>query len=68
MEDPVSAAILDDHMNQLEQEIAKMGFTLTNEVVMREPSIMGNSNSVIHEMMNQDMEKSIKRYTFDVRM
>ena len=68
VEDPVSAAILDDHMNQLEQEIAKMGFTLTNEVVMREPSIMGNSNSVIHEMMNQDMEKSIKRYTFDVRM
>lgn len=68
VEDPVSAKILDEHMNRLEKAVAEKGFSLSNEVVMREPSIMANANPVVNEMLGNDMEKSIKRYTFDVRM
>lgn len=68
VEDPVSAKLLDEHMNRLEAAVAEKGFSLTNEVVMREPSIMAGPNPVVNEMLGNDIEKSIKRYTFDVRM
>ncbi|MGN0368335.1 MAG: flagellar hook-length control protein FliK [Wujia sp.] len=68
VEDEISAKILDEHMNALEQAIAENGFTLTNEVVMREPTLLGGQkNAVVKEMFTEDIEQSVKRYSFDVR-
>ncbi len=67
VEDEESARIIDEHMTMLEKAINESGYSLTNEVVMREPSIGKPSNMVIDEMLNRDMEKSVKRYSFDVR-
>ena len=69
VEDEKSAKLIDEHMTMLEQAIAENGFSLTNEVIMREPSLHADNekNAVIREMFEDDMEKSIKRYSFDVR-
>lgn len=70
VEDEISAKIIDEHMTSLEKAIAENGFSLTNEVITREPTLHADTekNAVIREMFGDDMEKSIKRYSFDVRM
>ena len=70
VEDEESAKIIDAHMTQLEQAIAENGYSLTNEVIMREPTLHPETekNAVVKEMFGDDIEKSVKRYSFDVRM
>lgn len=71
VEDEESAKLIDAHMNQLEQAVAENGYSLTNEVIMREPTLHPETekNAVIKEMFgDDDIEKSVKRYSFDVRM
>ena len=70
VEDEESAKIIDAHMTQLEQAIAENGDSLTNEVIMREPTLHPDTekNAVVKEMFGDDIEKSVKRYSFDVRM
>ena len=70
VEDEESAKIIDAHMTQLEQAIAKNGYSLTNEVIMREPALHPDTekNAVVKEMFGDDIEKSVRRYSFDVRM
>lgn len=70
VEDEESAKLLDAHMTQLSQAIEESGYSLTNEVITREPSIHPDTekNAVIREMFSDDLEKSVKRYSFDVRM
>ncbi|MBR1816844.1 MAG: flagellar hook-length control protein FliK [Lachnospiraceae bacterium] len=68
VEDEESARIIDEHMTMLEQAIKETGHTLSNEVITREPALALPENMVTHEMFGDDMEKSVKRYSFDVRM
>ena len=69
VEDEESAKIIDAHMTQLEQVIAENGYSLTNEVIMREPTLHPETekNAVVKEMFGDDIEKRVKRYSFDVR-
>lgn len=69
VEDEESAKIIDAHMTQLEQAIAENGYSLTNEVIMREPTLHPETekNAVVKEMFVDDIEKRVKRYSFDVR-
>lgn len=69
VEDEESAKIIDAHMTQLEQAIAENGYSLTNEVIMREPTLHPKTekNAVVKEMFGDDIEKRVKRYSFDVR-
>lgn len=68
VEDEISAKIIDEHMSMLEKAIAENGFNLTNEVITREPTLATGPNMAIKEMLGDDLEKSVKRYSFDVRM
>ncbi|MBQ9935856.1 MAG: flagellar hook-length control protein FliK [Lachnospiraceae bacterium] len=68
VEDEISAKIIDEHMSMLEKAIADNGFNLTNEVITREPTLATGPNMVVKEMLGDDLEKSVKRYSFDVRM
>ncbi len=69
VEDEISAKIIDEHMTMLEKSINESGFQLTNEVITREPTLAtSDKNMVVSEMLGNDMEKSVKRYSFDVRM
>lgn len=69
VEDVKSAKLIDEHMTMLEKAVAENGFSLTNEVIMREPALHSadEKNPVIREMFEDDIEKSLKRYSFDVR-
>lgn len=69
VEDEESAKIIDAHMTQLEQAIAENGYSLTNQVIMREPTLHPETekNAVVKEMFGDDIEKRVKRYSFDVR-
>lgn len=67
VEDEMSAKIIDEHMSMLEQAIKENGFNLTNEVITREPALAIEPNMAIKEMLNIDLEKSVKRYSFDMR-
>ncbi|MBE5953592.1 MAG: hypothetical protein E7257_05480 [Lachnospiraceae bacterium] len=68
VEDEISAKIVDEHMTMLEKAIAENGFNLTNEVITREPALATGPNMAVKEMLGDDLEKSVKRYSFDVRM
>lgn len=68
VEDEISAKIIDEHMTMLEKAINENGFNLTNEVITREPTLATSANMVVKEMLGDDLEKSVKRYSFDVRM
>ncbi len=68
VEDEISAKIIDEHMTMLEKAIAENGFNLTNEVITREPALATGPNMAVKEMLGDDLEKSVKRYSFDVRM
>ena len=67
VEDEISARVLDEHLTMLEKAVEQTGFTLTNETVLREPSLSGSGNRVVDEMLGNDLEKSVKRYSFDIR-
>ena len=67
VEDEISAKIIDEHMTMLEKAINDNGFKLTNEVITREPALATDPNLVIKEMLGEDLEKSVKRYSFDMR-
>lgn len=68
VEDAASAKIIDDHMSMLEQAIHDNGYSLVNETITREPTLALSQNMVVHDMLGQDLERSVKRYSFDVRM
>ncbi|MBE5943937.1 MAG: flagellar hook-length control protein FliK [Lachnospiraceae bacterium] len=68
VEDEVSAKILDEHMTILEKAVNEAGFSLKNEVITREPSIATSGSMVVDEMFGVDLEQSVKRYSFDIRM
>jgi len=66
IDDQVSVDIVTEHMNQLAKQLADRGFSLTNEVVKRTPQ--ESINKVVDEIIDENAERSIKRYTFDARM
>lgn len=68
VEDEESARIIDEHMTMLEKAIRDNGYSLTNEVITREPALATTGNMVVDEMLGKDLEQSVKRYSFDVRM
>ncbi|MDE6026329.1 MAG: flagellar hook-length control protein FliK [Lachnospiraceae bacterium] len=68
VEDEESARIIDEHMTMLEKAINDSGYSLTNEVIAREPSLAKPVNMVVDQMLGNDLEKSVKRYSFDIRM
>ncbi len=68
VDDEISARIIDEHMTMLEKAINENGLSLTNEVITREPSLNAKPNMVVDEMLGSELEQSVKRYSFDVRM
>jgi hypothetical protein len=68
VDDEESAKIIDEHMTMLEKAINGVGYSLTNETVTRSQSINSTGNKVVDELLGKDLEQSIKRYSFDVKM
>ncbi|MCM1157599.1 MAG: flagellar hook-length control protein FliK [Bacteroidales bacterium] len=66
LNDQQSVDIVADNMPQLAKQLADRGFSLTNEVVKRQPQ--ESINKVVDEIIDENAERSIKRYTFDARM
>ena len=65
LNDQGSVDIITEHMDQLARQLADRGFSLTNEVVKRQPQ--ESINKVVDEIIDENAERSIKRYTFDAR-
>ena len=65
LNDQESVDIISDNMGQLAKQLTDRGFSLTNEVVMRSPK--ESSNKVVDEIIDENAEKSIKRFTFDAK-
>lgn len=65
LDDQDSVDIVTDHINQLAKQLADRGFSLTNEVIKRQPQ--ESINKVVDEVIDENAERSIKRYTFDAR-
>ncbi|MGN0437997.1 MAG: flagellar hook-length control protein FliK [Lachnospiraceae bacterium] len=65
LDDEISVEILENHMDELAKQLGLRGFSLTNEVVKRTPA--QSINQVVDEIIDENAEKSIKRYTFDAR-
>lgn len=68
VDDEESARIIDEHMTILEKAINEIGYSLNNEVNCRDTGINRSNNKVTDEIVGGEMEKSVKRYTFDIRM
>lgn len=68
VEDEESAVILTKYMNMLEQAVKEKGYILSNQVITRQPEQEKTSDNIIMNMLGTDLEKSIKRYSFDVKM
>ncbi|MDE6434119.1 MAG: flagellar hook-length control protein FliK, partial [Lachnospiraceae bacterium] len=66
LNDQQSVDIIAGNMEQLAEQLQSRGFSLTNEVVKRQPQ--ESINKVVDEIIDENAEKSIKRYTFDVKM
>lgn len=66
LNDQDSVDIVTENMNQLAKQLADRGFSLINEVVKRQPQ--ESINKVVDEIIDENAERSIKRYTFDARM
>lgn len=66
LNDRESVDIVVNNMTELAKQLADRGFSLTNEVVKREPQ--KSVNQVVDEIIDENAERSIKRYTFDARM
>lgn len=65
LNDQESVDIISDNMGQLAKQLTDRGFSLTNEVVMRSPK--ESPNKVVDEIIDENAEKSIKRFTFDAK-
>lgn len=65
LNDQESVDIVADNMKMLAGQLADRGFSLTNEVVKRQPA--DSINKVVDEVVDENAERSIKRYTFDAR-
>lgn len=65
LNDQESVNIISDNMGELARQLTERGFSLTNEVVMRNQS--ESPNKVVEEIVDANAEKSIKRFTFDAR-
>ena len=65
LNDQQSVDIVAENMNQLENRLLERGFSLSNEVVKRQPQ--ESINKVVDEIIDENAERSIKRYTFDMR-
>lgn len=65
LNDQESVDILVNNMDELADALKERGFSLTNEVVKRQPA--ESVNQVIDEVIDENAERSIKRYTFDMR-
>lgn len=65
LNDQQSVDIVANNMGQLAKQLADRGFSLTNEVVKRQAQ--ESINKVIDEIVDENAERSIKRYTFDAR-
>lgn len=65
LNDQESVDIVVDNMAQLATQLADRGFSLSNEVIKREPQ--DSINQVVDEIIDENAEQSIKRYTFDAR-
>lgn len=65
LNDQESVDIVADNINQLAKQLADRGFSLTNEVIKRQPQ--ESINKVVDEVIDENAERSIKRYTFDAR-
>ncbi len=65
LNDEESVELVSKHIPELAKQLGLRGFSLTDEVVKRkaEESI----NKVIDEIIDENAERSIKRYTFDAR-
>jgi hypothetical protein len=68
VDDEESARIIDEHMTMLEKAVNGVGYSLSNETVTRNQSINSTGNKVVDELLGKDLEQSIKRYSFDVKM
>lgn len=65
LNDQESVDIIADNMGQLAEKLAERGFNLTDEVIRRTPQ--ESVNMVVDEIIDENAERSIKRYTFDMR-
>lgn len=65
LNDQESVDIVAENMNQLAKQLSDRGFSLTNEVIKRQPQ--ESINKVVDEIIDESAERSIKRYTFDAR-
>lgn len=66
LNDQESVDIVANNMTELAKQLADRGFSLTNKVIKREPQ--QSVNQVVDEIIDENAERSIKRYTFDARM
>lgn len=65
LNDEESVSIVAGHIEELEKQLADRGFSLTDEVVKRKPA--ESINKVVDEIIDENAERSIKRYTFDAK-
>lgn len=65
LNDEEGVEIVANHMDELAKQLGLRGFSLTNEVVKRKPA--ESVNKVVDEIIDENAERSIKRYTFDAR-
>lgn len=65
LNDRESVDIVADNIGELARQLADRGFSLTNEVIQRKPQ--ESINKVVDEIIDENAERSIKRYTFDAR-
>ena len=65
LNDQESVNIVADNMGQLANQLEERGFSMTNEVIKRTPQ--ESVNLVVDEIIDENAEQSIKRYTFDAR-
>ena len=68
VDDEESARVLDEHMNMLELAVRNNGFDFSNEVIKRDNTKSISVNSVVDEVFQTDLEKSVRRYSFDAKM
>lgn len=66
LDDQTSVDIVAENITQLAKQLSDRGFSLTNEVIKRQPQ--ESINKVVDEIIDENAERSIKRYTFDARM
>ena len=65
LNDQESVDIVADNIGQLAKQLAERGFSLTDEVIKRAPQ--ESVNLVVDEIIDENAERSIKRYTFDAK-